>query len=114
MKHKAVLVTGATSGLGEATAEALTQQGADVIIASRSEQKCATTAERLCGDRGKPNGRCCATDLSVQAGVHELVDTLKRELPRLDVLVNNAGRVKPRPSSAPRAISLAQTALVAA
>ena len=91
MKNKTVLVTGATSGIGEATAEALAQQGAETIIVSRSEQKCAATAERLRRDTGNPNVRFYAADLAVQDDLRKLVDTLNRDLPRLDVLINNAG-----------------------
>jgi NAD(P)-dependent dehydrogenase (short-subunit alcohol dehydrogenase family) len=91
VKNKTVLVTGATNGIGEAIAEGLARQGAEVIIVSRSGAKCATTAERIRRETGNPNVRYYAADLSVQAQVRDLTETLNRDLPRLDVLVNNAG-----------------------
>lgn len=91
MQGKTVLVTGATSGLGEVVAEALAGEGADLILVSRSESKCAETAARLRRETGNPKVRFYAADLSVQAEVRRLTDALKRDLSRLDVLVNNAG-----------------------
>lgn len=91
VQEKTVIVTGATNGLGEAIAKDLAEQGADLVIVSRNEAKCAETAARLRREAGNPNVRFYAADLSVQAEVRRLTDTLKRDLLRLDVLVNNAG-----------------------
>ena len=91
MKGKTVLITGATNGIGEAIAEGIAKQGATTLIVSRSEAKCRATAERLSKETDNPNVRYYAADLSVQAEVRRLAETLKRDLSRLDVLVNNAG-----------------------
>lgn len=91
MQGKTVLITGATNGIGEAIAEGLAKQGATTIIVSRNEAKCRATAERLRKKAGNPNVRSYAADLSVQGEVRRLTETLKRDLTRLDVLVNNAG-----------------------
>ena len=91
MQGKTVLITGATNGIGEAVAEGLAKQGATTIIVSRNEAKCRATAERLRKKTGNPNVRSYAADLSVQGDVRRLAETLKRDLTRLDVLVNNAG-----------------------
>ena len=91
MQNKTVLITGATNGIGEAIAEAIAKQGAETIIVSRSEQKCAAVAERLRRDTQNPSVRYYAADLSSQADVRNLVETLNRDLSRLDVLINNAG-----------------------
>ncbi len=91
MQGKTVIVTGATNGLGEAIAKDLAQQGADLVIVSRSEARCAETTARLRCETGNPNVRFYAADLSVQAEVRRLADALRRDLTRLDVLVNNAG-----------------------
>lgn len=91
MQGKTVIVTGATNGIGEAIAEGLAKQGAEVIIISRSEAKCAATAERISKETGNPNIRYYAADLSLQSQTRALTDTLNQDLTRLDVLVNNAG-----------------------
>lgn len=91
MQGKTVVVTGATNGLGEAIAEDLAKQGADLVIVSRSEAKCAGTAARIRKGTGNPNVRFYAADLSAQAEVRRLTDKLNGDLNRLDVLVNNAG-----------------------
>ncbi|MEL6407437.1 MAG: SDR family oxidoreductase [Chloroflexota bacterium] len=91
MQGKIAIVTGATNGIGQAIAEGLAQKGAEVIIVSRSAEKCATTTEQIKRTTGNPNVRYYAADLSSQADIRQLVTTLNTDLTRLDVLVNNAG-----------------------
>lgn len=91
MTGKTVVVTGATNGIGEAIAEAMAQQGADLVIVSRNAEKCAATVQRLQRETNNPNIRFYAADLSVQAEVRDLAQRLRADLTRLDVLVNNAG-----------------------
>lgn len=91
MQDKTVLITGATSGIGEAIAEAVAKTGATTLIVSRSETKCKAVSERLASRTGNPNIRYYAADLSVQKDVRKLADVLRSDLARLDALVNNAG-----------------------
>lgn len=91
MRDKTVVVTGATNGLGQAIAEDLAKQGATLVIVSRSEAKCAETAKTLTQKTGNANITYYAADLSVQKEVRRLAKRLKSDLPRLDVLINNAG-----------------------
>lgn len=91
MNDKIALVTGATSGIGEAIAEGLARQGATTILISRSEAKCRAVSERLKRETGNGQVRYYAADLSSQADVRGLTEQLNRDLNRLDVLVNNAG-----------------------
>ncbi|NJL57720.1 SDR family NAD(P)-dependent oxidoreductase, partial [bacterium] len=91
MQGKTVLVTGATNGIGEAIAEDLARMGANIVVVSRSAAKCAATAERLRAIPGSGDIRYYTADLSLQAEVRALVERLNADLPRLDVLVNNAG-----------------------
>ena len=91
MQGKTVVVTGATNGLGEAIAEDLAKQGATLVIVSRNEAKCAETAKTLTQKTGNTNDTYYATDLSAQKEVRRLAKRLKGDLPRLDVLINNAG-----------------------
>jgi 3-oxoacyl-[acyl-carrier protein] reductase len=82
---KIVVVTAAAgTGIGQATAERCAEEGATVIVSDRHERRLAETAEKL-GVRGVP---CDVTD---EAQVQHLFDTVVREYGGIDVLVNNAG-----------------------
>lgn len=83
---RAELVTGPTAGIGEATAQALADAGADVVVNGRDADRVAQAVERL-GARGG------AADVGTAGGVAELV----RQVPDVDVLVNNTGVFGPRP-----------------
>ncbi|WP_328611887.1 SDR family oxidoreductase [Amycolatopsis sp. NBC_00345] len=80
LSGRIALVTGSTAGIGEATAKALAEAGADVVVNGRSAERVAETAKRL-GVRG------IAADVGTAEGVAALVE----QLPDVDVLVNNAG-----------------------
>lgn len=81
------LVTGSTSGIGEAVARRLVAEGAEVVINSAHS---AAAGERLVTELGEraPYRRA---DISVQAECAELVRTVRQRYGRLDMLVNNAG-----------------------
>lgn len=91
MQGKTVVVTGATNGIGEAIAEDLASKGANLVIVSRNEAKCAETAKRITEKTGNSSIVYYAADLSVQREVRGLADKLNENLLRLDVLINNAG-----------------------
>jgi NAD(P)-dependent dehydrogenase (short-subunit alcohol dehydrogenase family) len=82
---KAALVTGATSGIGRAAAEALSQAGWWVVVAGRDEQRAQETLAALTG----PGGHVTA-DLADDAAPQQLVDATLEQAGRLDALVNNA------------------------
>jgi len=82
---KAALVTGATSGIGRAAAEALSQAGWWVMVAGRDEQRARETVEALHG----PGGHVTA-DLAEDGAPQRLVEATIAEAGRLDALVNNA------------------------
>ncbi|MCB1516702.1 MAG: SDR family NAD(P)-dependent oxidoreductase [Hyphomicrobiaceae bacterium] len=86
------LITGASQGLGLETARALARQGMSVIVTGRSPEKLATAKADLDKD-----GTIFTHELDVadQASVDRLFAWLKTEFGRLDVLVNNAGRIYP-------------------
>ncbi len=94
--QKAFVVTGATSGIGLATAEQLARQGAFVIGVGRSSERCAETESRLRGACPQAGARCFFADLALQSQVHALAAAVREELSArkiesLDGLVNNAG-----------------------
>lgn len=93
MTGKVCLVTGATSGIGQATAHALARLGTTVIVVGRNPEKGATTVAQINRACDNPNIDCLLADLSSQAAIHQLAQQLKDRYQRLDVLVNNAGAV---------------------
>ena len=91
MAGKICLVTGATSGIGAATALSLAQMGATVIVVGRNLQKCADCVEAIRSSSDNASVEHMLADLSVQNQIHALADRFKGKYRRLDVLINNAG-----------------------
>ncbi len=87
------LVTGATSGIGQVTAQALAQQGATVLVVGRNPERGAATVDRITRQTGNPAVELLVADLSVQSEVRQLAATVQRRFSRLHVLVNNAGAI---------------------
>ena len=89
------LVTGATEGIGRATALALGRAGYRVGICSRSSDKVAATLAELRAQGVSAAG--VAADVADPAQVRHLVDQVRAELGEIDVLLNNAGVLIARP-----------------
>ena len=86
MEGKTALVTGGSSGIGLATALGLAERGAHVAIAGRDHRRLADAIDRRSG-----GVQVFVADLSSQAEVRRLAAEVLLRLPRLDVLVNDAG-----------------------
>ena len=83
------VVTGATSGIGAATARSLAAAGAKVVVSGRREDRLATLAAELEADGREV--RAVVADLGTNEGAQAVVDAAITAFGRLDVLVNNAG-----------------------
>jgi NAD(P)-dependent dehydrogenase (short-subunit alcohol dehydrogenase family) len=90
-ERKTCVVTGATSGIGKATALSLGRLGFDLILVGRSELKGVRIADRINAKPGAGRAEFLRTDLSVQRQVHQLAQSIIDRYERLDVLINNAG-----------------------
>lgn len=97
LKNQVALVTGASSGLGYACAEALAREGACVVVNYHSQ---AEPAEKLVENIRADGGRAIAVkgDVSKEADVQNLFDQTIAEFGRLDILVANSGLQKDAPS----------------
>jgi retinol dehydrogenase-14 len=91
MQGKTVLVTGATSGIGRATAEGLARLGARVGIVGRDRARTERAAEEIRGSAGHEAVDVFVADLSSQAEVRRVAEEVLAAYPRLEVLVNNVG-----------------------
>ena len=86
LQGKVAIVTGATSGIGEGTAERFVHEGASVVLTGRSEEKGKAIAARL----GK-QAVFCRTDVTREADIIAMVECAKKQFGRLDILFSNAG-----------------------
>lgn len=89
LKGKTAWVTGAGSGIGEAAAIALAQQGADVVLSGRRRAPLEDVAARIIAAGGIAHVQAC--DLMVPEQVQAVADFIKHKLGRLDLLIANAG-----------------------
>jgi len=91
MTGKTVLITGATAGIGKATALELARQGARVAIVGRNADKTRAVAEELRAATGNPSVEPWTADMSSQAEIRRFAEEFGRKHTTLDVLVNNVG-----------------------
>ncbi len=89
IQGKVVVITGASSGLGEATARLLSAQGASVVLGARRLDRLKTLADALAAGGGK--ALAVVTDVTNRDQVKRLVDTAVQKFGRIDVIINNAG-----------------------
>ncbi|MCW2560474.1 MAG: hypothetical protein JWP55_4438 [Mycobacterium sp.] len=95
LKGKRILITGASSGIGEAGAEKLARAGAKVVVVARRQELLDAVVARISAAGG--DARALACDLSDLDAIDDLVATLEEDLGGIDILINNAGRSIRRP-----------------
>src|SRR5882757_7614263 len=84
---KRALITGSTSGIGQATAASLALAGADVVVNGRDQSRVSATVARLRDETGSSAISGVAADVGSAEGTARLI----AEVPDVDILVNNAG-----------------------
>ncbi len=89
IEGKVIVITGASSGLGEAAAIHLAALGAHLVLGARRIERLNALADKLAGSRGKVI--VLETDVTDRHQVKKLVDAAVQQLGRLDVIINNAG-----------------------
>jgi NAD(P)-dependent dehydrogenase (short-subunit alcohol dehydrogenase family) len=89
LDDKVVIVTGASSGLGVAFAQAFAEAGADVVLGARRADRLSETATLV--EAAGRTSLAVATDVSVPGQCQALVDSAMQTFGRVDILINNAG-----------------------
>jgi clavulanate-9-aldehyde reducatase len=89
LSNQVVAVTGASSGIGEATALACARAGASVALAARRSERIQELAQKISSEGGR--AIAVPTDVGEESQARAFVERAHEELGRLDVLVNNAG-----------------------
>jgi NADP-dependent 3-hydroxy acid dehydrogenase YdfG len=95
IEGKVVVITGASSGLGEAAARHLSVEGATVVPGARRVERIESLAGELTGGGGR--ALAVATDVMDCAQVKQLVDAAVETYGRIDVMINNAGLMPQSP-----------------
>ena len=95
LKGKRILLTGASSGIGEAAAEKFARRGATVVVVARRQELLDALVDRITAAGGDARAYVC--DLSDLDAVDVLVAKVETDLGGVDILVNNAGRSIRRP-----------------
>ncbi|MCS6816676.1 MAG: SDR family NAD(P)-dependent oxidoreductase [Blastocatellia bacterium] len=89
LQNRIVIITGASSGIGEATARRLAREGAVVVLAARRRERLERLAEEIAASGG--HALAIPTDITVEADRRRLVERTMETYGRVDALVNNAG-----------------------
>ena len=89
LKDKIAIVTGASSGIGKATAFSLAKSGANVVLAARRVEKLETIAQEIekLGQKALP----LKVDVTEHNDIQKMVDETLKQWGKIDILVNNAG-----------------------
>jgi NAD(P)-dependent dehydrogenase (short-subunit alcohol dehydrogenase family) len=93
MQGKTVVITGATSGIGQVAAEKLAAMGARIVLVARDEARAEATLQRLRAIAPDAAHAVRYADLSLMAQTRRVAGDIAAAEPRIDVLVNNAGAI---------------------
>jgi NAD(P)-dependent dehydrogenase (short-subunit alcohol dehydrogenase family) len=91
IEQQTILVTGSTDGLGKSTAHALARQGATVLLHGRDQQRLQATQQEIREATGNAKLETYLADFASLEEVRHLGQTLQKDHPHLDMLINNAG-----------------------
>ena len=89
VKNKVIIITGASSGIGEACAMNFSERGANLILAARSEEKLKLLCEKL--NTNSVSSFYCVADVSIESDCKKLIEFAVSKYGKIDILVNNAG-----------------------
>ncbi len=96
MRDRRVVVTGPTSGIGKEIARGLAAGGGEVVLACRDAERGKRTAQQIAADTGQAEPSVMVVDTADQASIRRFADAYGRRYGSVDVLVNNAGVLRPQ------------------
>ncbi len=91
MSDKTAVVTGASTGIGRETARGLAALGMRVLMISRDPVRAKAAHEDVQATTGNPKVESLSADFESVSDIRRLAQELRSRLPRLDILINNAG-----------------------
>lgn len=91
---KTIIITGSTDGIGKLTALKLAKVGHTIYVHGRSEAKVNTVVSEIKEASGNQNIKGLVADFSDLEAVSKLAEQIKKEIPKIDILINNAGIFK--------------------
>lgn len=86
LTNKVIIITGASSGIGLATAKLFSEKGAKVVLAARSKEKLENISKQL------PDSLVIPTDVTNEQQIKHMITGTKEHFGRIDILINNAGQ----------------------
>lgn len=87
VKEKVAVVTGASSGIGEAIAKKLSQQGASIVLVGRNEQRLNEIAQQL-----NTPAKVVSADVTVKSNIDDMLKAVIDHFGHIDIVVNSAGQ----------------------
>ncbi|MDD2595040.1 MAG: SDR family oxidoreductase [Bacteroidales bacterium] len=93
-ENKIIIITGASSGIGLASAKLFASKGAKLVLAARSFDKLQLLEKEILSDKNIPDSTeilCVRTDVSVETDCRDMVEAAIRRFGKIDILINNAG-----------------------
>lgn len=90
-EKKTILITGATDGIGKATAIALANKGNQIILTGRQAEKCAAVKDEIVSITGNSLINTLCLELTDRNSIQNAGNFLNAYMPKIDVLINNAG-----------------------
>ncbi|MFC1440837.1 oxidoreductase [Streptacidiphilus sp. N1-10] len=94
-RGRTVVITGGNTGLGFETAQVFAQRGATVVLACRNPERAADARARIAVGAPAAQVSTLELDLASLASIRSAAERLRADLPRIDLLINNAGGVRP-------------------
>ncbi|RUL55052.1 SDR family NAD(P)-dependent oxidoreductase [Lysinibacillus antri] len=95
LQNKVVIITGSTSGIGEATAKLFAKEGAKVIVTGRHEEKGNEIVNEIIEQNGEAH--FVQADITENDSYQKIVNETLSKYGQIDILVNNAGRIIEKP-----------------
>src|SRR6266851_5697213 len=92
LNGRTALITGSTAGIGFAIARTLAEEGAQVIVNGRTDERIRDAQKRIVAEAPNSQIKGVAADLSTSDGASKIIETF----PEVDILINNAGIFEPR------------------